>query len=142
MALETEDRAGSFTIPTEMLRRITDHSRDGYPEEVCGLIAGREGVALALHPGKNVAAKPQVEYEMDVDTLLKLIDFDVAGLELAAIYHSHPRGPEAPSPTDIEKAFYPDAIYLICSLADHDAPVVRAFRIVSGDVREVRIVPV
>jgi len=122
-----------------MLAQIIAHSRAGYPAEVCGLIAGRAGVAAALHPGQNVAARPRVEYEMDVDTLLKMIEFEAVGLELAAIYHSHPVGPETPSPTDIERAYYPDAVYLICSLAHEEQPVVHGFRIVAGEVREVRI---
>jgi proteasome lid subunit RPN8/RPN11 len=132
--------ADSLAIPAVMLEQIEALSRAGYPEEVCGLIAGRAGVARALHPGRNVAARPQAEYELDVDTLLKMIEFEAAGLELAAIYHSHPRGPETPSATDIERAYYPDAVYLICSLADRDTPVVRGFRMVAGQVREVEII--
>ena len=58
-----------------------------------------------------------------------MIDFEDAGLKLAAIYHSHPRGPETPSPTDIACAIYPDSVYLIVSLATPDRPVVKGFRI-------------
>ncbi len=58
-----------------------------------------------------------------------MIDFEDAGLELLAIYHSHPRGPATPSETDVARAFYPEAIYLICDFAGPDLPVLRGFRI-------------
>ncbi len=69
-----------------------------------------------------------------------MIDFEDAGLELVAIYHSHPRGPETPSPSDIAHAFYPDSVYLIVSLAMPDQPMVRGFRITDRRAREVAII--
>jgi proteasome lid subunit RPN8/RPN11 len=104
---------------------------------VCGLVAGRDGQAEQVHPGRNVSPTPLVAYELDIATLAKQIEFEEDGLALAAVYHSHPRGPETPSATDVRLAHYPDAVYLICSLADPAAPVLRGFRIVTGDVSEV-----
>ena len=54
-----------------------------------------------------------------------------AGWELGAIYHSHTRSPPVPSQTDINLAFYPDALYVIVGVAG-SAPEVRAFRIVDS----------
>ena len=79
-------------------------------------------------------------YELDHETLARQIEFEDQGLTLAAIYHSHPGGPEIPSPTDIQRAYYPDSVYLICSLADPVRPVVRGFRIQDGQVTEVELV--
>jgi len=56
-----------------------------------------------------------------------------------AIYHSHPTSPPYPSQTDLELAFYPEALYLIVSLVEPRHPVVRAFRIQEGESREVEI---
>ena len=39
-----------------------------------------------------------------------------------AIFHSHTRSPAVPSPTDLRTAMYPDAFYLLATLADPDAP--------------------
>ena len=58
-----------------------------------------------------------------------------AGHELGAIYHSHTRTPPFPSQTDINLAFYPEALYVIVGVAG-DEPDVRAFRIVEGEVSE------
>ena len=116
-------------MSAEIAAQIVEHALSGYPAEVCGLVAGRDDVATAAYPGRNISPTPAVTYELDHDTLARIIDFEDAGLELVAIYHSHPRGPETPSPTDIAHAFYPDSVYLIVSLATPDRPVVRGFRI-------------
>ena len=61
------------------------------------------------------------------------------------IVHSHTHTPGVPSPTDIGLAFYPDALYLLVSLADDQAdagsgsPSVRAWRILDGQVHEVTL---
>ena len=58
-----------------------------------------------------------------------------AGRQLGAIYHSHTRSAPYPSQTDINLAFYPEALYVIVGVAGDD-PDVRAFRIVGGEVSE------
>jgi proteasome lid subunit RPN8/RPN11 len=60
---------------------------------------------------------------------------DDAGLSLGAIYHSHTRSAPYPSQTDINLAFYPEALYLIVGLAGPE-PEVRAYTIVDGEVAE------
>ena len=57
--------------------------------------------------------------------------------ELLAIYHSHPRGPAQPSASDIEMAFYSEAVYLIAAL--NPQWELRAFRIRYQAVTEVAI---
>jgi [CysO sulfur-carrier protein]-S-L-cysteine hydrolase len=63
---------------------------------------------------------------------------DEAGLDLVGIYHSHVASPAYPSRTDAEQAFWPDAVYVIVSLAGGDADV-RGFHIRDMDVTEVPI---
>ena len=57
-----------------------------------------------------------------------------AGQELGAIYHSHTRSDPLPSQTDINLAFYPDAVYLIVGVKDPQADDVRAWHIRDGAV--------
>ena len=128
-----------FRMSAEIVAQIVEHARSGYPTEVCGLVAGRDGVGTAAYPGRNISPTPAVAYELDHDTLARMIDFEDAGLELAAIYHSHPHGPKTPSPTDIARAFYPDSVYLIVSLATPEFPVIRGFRITEERVREIAV---
>jgi len=130
----------AFVLSAVLADEIVAHAREGYPEEVCGFIAGRHGVGVALYRGRNVSATPRVAYELDVETLAQQIEFEEMGLALVAIYHSHPAGPETPSETDLARAFYPDAACVICSLADRARPTLRAFRIVAGRAWEVSLV--
>jgi proteasome lid subunit RPN8/RPN11 len=133
-------RQAILRMSAEIAAQIVAHAQSGYPHEVCGLVAGRDGVATAAYSGRNISPTPAVAYELDHDTLARIFDFEDAGLELIAIYHSHPRSPETPSPTDIAHAFYPDSVYLIVSLATPEFPVVRGFRITDRRAQEVAII--
>jgi len=88
---------------------------------------------VEIHPARNAAASP-LKYEMDGMEQYRIqTAIEDAGRELGAIYHSHTRSDPYPSPTDINLAFYPDAVYLILGVKG-EAPDVRAFRIVDGEV--------
>lgn len=137
MAAETP--VATFRIPAVMAAEIVAHAQVGYPEEVCGIIAGREGEAVTLYRGRNVSSTPHVTYELDVDTLALQIGFEDEGFQLVGIYHSHPHGPAIPSVTDIAQAYYPDAVYLICSLTDPTRPSLRGFRIGREEATEIRL---
>ena len=79
------------------------------------------------------------------DLLRASITIDDAGEVIWGIVHSHVRSPARPSPTDVALAFYPDALYVLVSLADDQvdpatgAESVRAWRIVDGAVFEVAL---
>lgn len=132
--------AETFELPADMADAIIAHACAGYPAEVCGIISGRAGVGVELYLGRNVSPTPTVAYELDIETLARQVRFGDDGLTLAAIYHSHPAGPEVPSESDVSRAFYPDSVYLICSLAEPARPILRGFRIVDGRVHETRLV--
>jgi proteasome lid subunit RPN8/RPN11 len=133
-----------------MLDAIAAHARAEYPNESCGLVAGTAppaegGAPTTWHPARNRAASPLL-YEIHPDDLLRMsLEIDDAGEVIWAIVHSHVRSPARPSPTDVGLAFYPDALYLIISLAEGEAGLagraesVRAWRIVDGEVSEVAI---
>jgi proteasome lid subunit RPN8/RPN11 len=68
---------------------------------------------------------------------LRIFDqLDEQGLDLWAIYHSHTHSEAYPSDTDIRLAFYPDARYVLLSVADRDNPILRSFWIRDGEVTE------
>ncbi len=107
---------------------IVDHAREGKPEEICGILRGRNGRATQLYRARNLAEDRIDNYDVDPQTLLKQFEFEEAGDEMVAIYHSHPVSVAYPSATDAWNAHYPETYYLICSLEFHDAPAIRAFR--------------
>jgi [CysO sulfur-carrier protein]-S-L-cysteine hydrolase len=118
-----------------LLEQIVAQARDEAPNECCGIIAAQAGKAVAVHPATNAAASP-LRYEMDGMEQYRIqTAIEDAGHELGAIYHSHTRTAPYPSETDINLAFYPEALYVIVGVAG-DAPDVRAFRIVDGEVSE------
>lgn len=60
--------------------------------------------------------------------------------EVVAIYHSHTHSPAFPSQTDVGRAYYPEAAYLLTSLQDRSKPALRAFRILDGTIEELDLV--
>ena len=123
-----------------MRDEIIAHARAEAPRECCGIIAGLDGHATRLY--RLVNSEPGVtRYRVDDAELFRVYrDLNDRGEDILAIYHSHPATPAYPSPTDLDLAAWPDAFYVICSLAVRDAPVVRAFRIVDGRITEAEIV--
>ena len=122
-------------ISRDLVDRMVAHAREEAPNECCGIVAARDGDAVALHPARNVAASP-LRYEMDGMEQYRIQSaLEEEGLALGAIYHSHTRSAPYPSQTDINLAFYPDSLYVIVGLAGGE-PEVRAFRIVDGEVSE------
>jgi [CysO sulfur-carrier protein]-S-L-cysteine hydrolase len=138
------------TIPATLVQALIDHARAGYPNEACGLVIGDRPAAdggrpLRFEATANKAASPY-RYEIDPDDLYRLsVATDDADETFWAIVHSHTHTPAVPSPTDIGLAFYPDALYVLVSLADDQAdpgtgtPSVRAWRILDGAVHEVAL---
>jgi proteasome lid subunit RPN8/RPN11 len=122
-------------ITEALLDEIVAHARAEAPNECCGMIATQDGVAVAVHRARNAAASP-LRYEMDGMEQYKIqTAIEESGYELGAIYHSHTRSAPEPSQTDINLAFYPDALYVIVGVAGAE-PDVRAWRIVDGVVSE------
>jgi proteasome lid subunit RPN8/RPN11 len=125
-----------------MRAAIVAHAMCDAPRECCGIIAGRNGVPMRLYETRNVAAGNRL-YEIDPAQLIDLEfrELPAQGTEIVAIYHSHPESPAYPSQTDVELAFWPEAVLLICSLADRDRPEVRGFRIRNGGIHELALSP-
>jgi proteasome lid subunit RPN8/RPN11 len=128
-----------FELAPELAEEISAHALECYPEEACGIIAGAGDAGTKLYRGRNLSATPRLAFELDPETLARQLEFETAGLAMTAIYHSHPSGPATPSEADIRQAFYPDSITLVCSLANLSSPVLRAFQIAQGQVREVSL---
>ncbi len=120
-------------IAKDLYDEIVEHARAEAPNECCGMIASRDGEAVRVYRATNTAASP-LRYELDGAEQYRIqMEIDDAGLDLGAIYHSHTRTEPYPSQTDINLAFYPEAIYVIVGLAG-DEPDVRAFSIRDGQV--------
>lgn len=126
-------------VPAEIRDEIIAHSRDHTPRECCGIIAGKNGEITTLHRLTNL--EPGIDrYLFDDEEFYKVYwEIENRGEELISVYHSHPVSVAYPSKTDVEFAFWPEAVYLICSLEFPDAPAIRGFRIVDDVIAEVEL---
>lgn len=125
-------------ISKQLIDEMISHAREDLPNECCGMIGGRDGEATRIVRVENAAASP-LRYEMDpqgqYDALKAIED---AGEELVAIYHSHTRSVAYPSQTDVNEAvMWPEQVYVIVSLADEDAPDVKAFDLADLKIADV-----
>lgn len=120
-------------ISRPLYDELVAHAVADAPNECCGMIASRDGEAVTVYRATNAAASP-LRYEIDGAEQYRIqMAIDDAGLELGAIYHSHTRSEPYPSQTDINLAFYPEAIYVIVGVAAEE-PEVRAYTIRDGQV--------
>jgi len=118
---------------------MLDASRQDPTHECCGLLAGRNGVITEIFPARNALASATA-YEISPRDLFTLFrEIRAKNLVFLGVYHSHPNTENIPSPTDIERAYYPEAAYFIVSPAPNAPKPIRAFRIVSGIVTEILI---
>jgi proteasome lid subunit RPN8/RPN11 len=130
-------------LQADTIQALIDHARAEYPNEMCGVIVGDRAAAdggrpLRWEPARNRAASP-VRYDIHPDDLYRLtVATDDADEMFWAIVHSHTHSPARPSLTDVGLAFYPDALYLVVSLADEE-PALAAWRIVGGEIHPVEV---
>ena len=134
------------------LDQLFAQMRADAPNETCGMLGGRDGRVLKIYPIANAAQNRVTHYLMDGGEQLRAMqDMDDNGLDILAIYHSHPASPPYPSETDLRDAWdsalqeprYPDSIYLILSMRKPDAPEIGAYRLRAQTVTEIplNIVP-
>lgn len=104
-------------VPAAVRRALVEHALAEQPNEACGLVLLREGVAERYEPGRNAAASPY-RYELDVDPELWFLEDD--GYELA-VFHSHLSAPPRPSRTDVENiGLWEGKPYLIYCVAQDE----------------------
>ena len=123
-------------LPEHAYLEMIGLALDGYPLEVCGLLAGRGDRVDVFYPCRNAAQSAKV-YEVDGRDFLKADrDAESRGIELLGVMHSHTHTDASPSPTDIDQAPDPGWHYVIVSLREPE-PVLRSYRIVGdGKVEE------
>jgi [CysO sulfur-carrier protein]-S-L-cysteine hydrolase len=115
-------------IPAEVRSALVEHAEAERPNEACGLIAFREGVADRYIPGRNRDESP---YRFDLDVEPEAWFLEDEGYELA-VFHSHLSSPPRPSRTDVENiGLWDDKPYVILSLGTGE---LAAWRIAQGRI--------
>jgi [CysO sulfur-carrier protein]-S-L-cysteine hydrolase len=115
-------------VPDRIRQALEEHAEAEAPNEACGIVLVRDGVADSYVPGRNKAASPY-RFELEIDPEVWFLEDD--GYELA-VFHSHPASPARPSKTDVENVgLWQGRPYLILSLPTRN---LAAFAIEDGQV--------
>jgi proteasome lid subunit RPN8/RPN11 len=115
-------------IPAAVRSALVEHAEAERPNEACGLILLRDGIAERYVPGRNVAGSPY-RFELEVDPEAWFLEDE--GYELA-VFHSHLASPPRPSRTDVENiGLWEGRPYVILNLRTGD---LAAWRIADGAV--------
>jgi proteasome lid subunit RPN8/RPN11 len=85
-------------VPDAVRQALAAHARDESPNEACGVVVLRDGVAERYVAGRNAAASP---YRFELDVAPETWFLEDEGYELA-VFHSHLSSPPRPSRTDVE----------------------------------------
>jgi [CysO sulfur-carrier protein]-S-L-cysteine hydrolase len=122
-------------FPQRAYAEMLGHLYDGYPLEACGLLVGTTNRITRFVPCANVAASARV-YSIDpLEHLRAERAAEDEGLEIIGVVHSHTHSEPYPSRTDVAQAPDPGWHYVIVSFK-REAPEVRSYRIVDGDINE------
>ena len=126
-------------ISVDIFEQMVAQAKAEMPVEACGILAGSNGKARKLYAMTNTD-KSSDHFMMEPKEQFEVVkDIRSSGLEMLAIYHSHPATPARPSQEDIRLSFTPGVTYVIVSLQDSNGPVVKGFNIENGNVTEVPV---
>jgi [CysO sulfur-carrier protein]-S-L-cysteine hydrolase len=120
-------------IGPEVRSALAEHAEAESPNECCGLLVLRDGVAECYVAGRNATASPY-RFELEVDPEVWFLEDE--GYELA-VFHSHVSSPPRPSRTDIENiGLWEGRPYVILNARTGD---LAAWRIVDGRVETLEL---
>ena len=125
-------------IPRKIVDAIIKQAKREDPLEACGYLAGKDGIVSKHYEMTNKDAGEE-HFSLDPEeqfTVVKKARSE--GLEILAVYHSHPAAPARPSAEDIKLAFDPNIAYVIASL-EKGKENIKAFKIKQGKADEVGI---
>ena len=120
-------------IPGPVREAMAEHARDESPNEACGLVVLKDGVAERYVAGRNAAESPY-RFELDVPPETWFLEDE--GFELA-VFHSHLSSPPRPSRTDVENVgLWVGRPYLIYTVRTDE---LAGWRISSGSVEPLEL---
>lgn len=111
--------ARELTLSAGAQQAIRAHAAEGYPHEVVGILAGRDGrVAIAQPLINEHADSPRNRYVVSGLVLMRAERrLEAEGHAILGYYHSHPDHPAIASETDRDNAL-PNLSYVIVSVAE------------------------
>ena len=123
-------------ITKTVIQAMVDYSKKDAPLEACGYLGSKDGIIKKIYALTNIDKSNEHFSFEPKEQFLAVKDARAQGLEICAVYHSHPASPARPSQEDIKLAYDPNMSYFIISLADGNKEL-RAFSIKSGVIVEI-----
>lgn len=120
-------------IKKDIIDKIIDHAKKDAPVEACGYLAGKDGIITRHYELTNID-KSEEHFAFDKNEQFAPVkEARNEGLEVCAVYHSHPKTPARPSAEDIKLAYDPNISYVIVSIADGQEDI-KSFKIVNSQI--------
>jgi proteasome lid subunit RPN8/RPN11 len=127
-------------VRQEVLEEVVAHARREVPNECCGLLLGSDNEIDESYPARN-RSDGATRFLIDpADHFAAIRHARASGRTVRGAYHSHPRGPAAPSATDAAEMTDPTLLHMIVSLQD-DRPRISIFEWANGNFVAVDLVP-
>ncbi|MBM3708486.1 MAG: M67 family metallopeptidase [Actinobacteria bacterium] len=121
-------------IYQKIVDEIYRHALKEAPLEACGYLAGKKNIITKNYPMTNID-ESRVHFTFDVNEQFRVIrDVRSNGLEVIAVYHSHPNSPARLSEEDIRLANDPDIYYIVVSAVRSNLDI-RSFKIKDGVIK-------
>ena len=126
----------NLQIEQKILIAIQAHGRREEPNEACGYLAAKDGIASRHFELTNIDAAPD-HYSMDpAEQFATIRQIRAEGMQVAGVYHTHPDTPARPSMEDIRLAYDPGLLYVIVSLMAGVEPIL-AYKLNQGEVVQI-----
>ena len=130
-----------LSLPASIHAEIISQAQAELPNECCGILAGKIDTTRAVVTMRfqlvNALASP-VEFLADDRSMFDAVRaMDRAGLDMVAVYHSHPTSAPLPSKKDRERNYW-EVLAVIVSLESADAEL-RCWRLQGMDFTEIPV---
>jgi len=128
----------TLDISTPIRQALIEHAQSLTPVESCGYLGGKDGKVTRFFPMTNVDNSPE-HFSFDPKEQFQVLkEARKEGLDLVAVYHSHPASPARLSAEDIRLFNDPTPVYIIVSLLN-DVPVINGFKVFKENENEIEI---
>jgi predicted GIY-YIG superfamily endonuclease/proteasome lid subunit RPN8/RPN11 len=120
----TSSGQAEIGISPQALAAMRAHAAAAHPQEACGILLGEGNRITEARPAANVHLSPHTHFAIDPQALIDAHRAARAGgPEVIGYYHSHPRGPAAPSATDRAEASGDGRVWAIIAPHDPEADI-------------------
>lgn len=131
----------ALVVPDSIRSDLLTHAERESPREAVGILGGRGSTAMRVLPLLNRAVDQHAFFADPHQQYLAERSLEREGLEVVALYHSHPGGGAAPSIADLEFSVgWPCAQLIVVPAGGPNASArIHAYRWLDGELHEVSV---